>query len=297
MALLGRTLDPRVSLKAELCDGRAEVLAEPELLQTALMNLGINAAHAMPEGGRLSFRSGRVTFVETELIPRGMELAPGAYLSIQVEDTGSGIAEEHLARVFDPFFTTKPTSEGTGLGLAMAYGLASRYGGGLGVESEPGRGACFSLYLPLCPERQMKRPAAAEPRSESRPEPRSKRILVVDDEPGVREVSSGILRIHGHQVAVASGGGEALELMACERFDVVLLDLVMPGMSGEEVFRAIKAQRRGPQVIVSTGYAAPTLLEGLRQHGVFELLEKPYRSADLLSALERACAAVVEARL
>jgi two-component system, cell cycle sensor histidine kinase and response regulator CckA len=288
VALLSRSIDKNIRIELALEAPSATVMGDPGQLQQVLLNLAVNARDAMPDGGVLSFR--------TEVVPTGGRNGGGAGESVQfcVSDTGCGIPEDVLERVFEPFFSTKGVGKGTGMGLAMAYGIVENHGGTLAAESREGEGAIFRMCLPLSVENQ-----APAPRSELISVPgNTRRVLIVDDEEVVRDVASHLLRSLGCEVVTASDGREAVELYARQgrKIDLVLLDMIMPEMGGRECFLALKAIDPGVQVILSTGYGLEGRARELLDEGMLGFVQKPYRLDQLKSALCDALEKPVDSR-
>jgi CheY-like chemotaxis protein len=199
-----------------------------------------------------------------------------------VTDTGLGIPADIRDKIFDPFFTTKGP-KGTGLGLAMTYGILARHGARITVESEEGRGATFRLFFPIATEADA--PAEQEPAPATAP---PLRCLVVDDEEAVADVLGDMLLAAGHSVAVVGSGQEAIARVGAEAFDLVLTDLAMPGMTGWDVASAIKRVAPSARVILVSGFGVEVSPEDLRAHGVDLVLAKPLRLQDVESAVAAA---------
>lgn len=230
------------------------VAGEESALREVLTNLIFNAVDAMPEGGRISLE----TSIENE---RAV---------IKVRDTGTGMTETVRQRCLEPFFSTKG-ERGTGLGLSMVYGIVERHRGQLEIQSAPGKGTTFIIRLPLAEEMPLEQlDAAADLKSKS-----SLSVLIVDDEPRIREVLSTYLRCDGHQVAAASSGREALEIFRRRPFDLVVVDRVMPEMSGEQTARFIKQLNQNVPVIMLTGFGALIEVTGSQPQAVDVVLNKP----------------------
>jgi GAF domain-containing protein/CheY-like chemotaxis protein len=240
------------------------VLGDAAELREAMTNLILNAVDAMPEGGTLT--------LGTALVNDRIEVA--------VADTGVGMPPEVRDKVFDPFFTTKGP-QGTGLGLSMTYGIVSRHGGSIAVDSTPGAGSTFRLSLPRGSDVQ---PAEPEAKAET-PAVRSLRCLVVDDEPAVRAVIGDILESAGHTVVALADGGEAIARFQAERFDLVVTDLAMPRVSGWQVARAVKQIAPRIPVFLVTGFGVELSAEERRAHGVDLVLVKPLQIQEILDAV------------
>ncbi|MDP4025052.1 response regulator [Methylobacterium sp. NEAU 140] len=267
--LFGRSLGGLVSVRTELVEGLAAAQVDPDQLELAVLNLCINARDAMPEGGTITVTTRRLSIVADP------EIADGDYLGVGVADEGTGIPDEILRRVCEPFFTTKAVGQGTGLGLAMVFGLAQQSKGRLSIESEVGRGTRVELALPFAvaaPEEA----AAAEDAAPAAPRPA--RILVVDDDQEVRHVTASFLAGFGYRETEAADGAAALALLERERFDLAVVDLAMPGMSGVELAAEIRGRKLGLPILILTGHA-----DAVQIPDDLPVLTKPFRSGDLAS--------------
>jgi PAS domain S-box-containing protein len=248
------------------------VLADRSQLEQVLLNLAVNARDAMPAGGELVVESRCVQVAD------GGELEPGSYVLLAVSDSGLGMDENVLPRIFDPFFTTKGRGEGTGLGLATVYGIVEQSGGHVLVDSEPGRGTTFAVYLP-----QVEAAAAAAPQARPTLERGHETILLVEDEPSVRELVRRVLEEHGYTVLVAGNGVEALELVGWLRIpiDMLLTDVVMPAMGGPALVERLGADCP-PRVLYISGYTGEDSLADGTGRGDLDLLLKPFSPAELV---------------
>ncbi|MBK6530501.1 MAG: PAS domain S-box protein [Deltaproteobacteria bacterium] len=250
---------------------------DPVQISQVLHNLLINAVQAMPNGGRVQLGVERATLVPGSPVP----LPPGDYVRVRVRDEGHGIAAEHVERIFDPYFSTR--SSGTGLGLATVYSIVRRHGGHVGFESAPGRGATFDVYLPAS---RLPAPAVAPP-SHPATVRRSARVLVMDDEPALRDVVAIILRGSGLEVDLVADGAAAVAsyreaLAEGRRYAAVLLDLTVPGgMGGLEAIRELRAVDPEVRAIVASGYAADPVLSNAREHGFMGSVVKPFTAEEL----------------
>jgi len=300
MAIAERTFDRRIALESRLDAPAHIVLGDAHHLESVLMNLAVNARDAMPEGGRLSFESRLTDVDDRTALSHVRPPEPGRYLEVAVRDTGSGMTRETQARICEPFFTTKPPGEGTGLGLAAVYGILREHKGGLHVESESGRGTTMRFLLPLAPAGTAIAVAPKAPSALHVPTPAAvaaappaPRILVVDDEPAVRALAREALREAGYDVVLAVDGVEGVETFrrAGGRFDLVLLDVVMPRMGGGDAFRALQAIDPCVCVLMTSGYAFEAIERGLLEAGAKGFLPKPYTTADLVRRVGDAIAA------
>jgi len=283
--ILNHTFDRNITI-AYVKDAKQPIVeGDPGQIQQLLMNLCINAKDAMPGGGALTLITDTMDI--DEAFCRDHDgLMPGVFLRISVKDTGVGITEAVKRHLFEPFFTTKEEGKGTGLGLAMVYGAVKNHGGMVEVQSEPSCGSLFTVMLPL-----KKGPAAATAPVESKePDGCTGTILVVDDEPIIRELVPEILAEAGFRPIIARDGREALEIYAdCWRhIDLVILDMIMPGMNGRETFRALKRINPEIRALLSTGFSADGPAEEALDEGILGLVRKPYRPEQLCEAICRA---------
>jgi signal transduction histidine kinase len=277
-----------VRVAARLGADVPRVDADRGQLEQALLNICLNAAQAMPGGGTVDISTRRARVAADRAAAFGVR--PGDFAVVAVADTGAGMDRSLLPRIFDPFFTTRGPGEGArqgrpgaGLGLSSAYGIVRNHGGFIDVDTEPGRGSTFSIHLP---ESTLPAAEPAGPAAEGRAG--RKTVLVVDDEPAVAEVASLMLRRLGLEVHKAQDGPAALELYR-ERaadIDLVLLDMVMPGMGGEEVFRRLNRFDPGVRVLLSSGYSREGRAQDLLKAGCLGFLQKPYNLAELRARLE-----------
>ena len=259
------TRDREIELKVEFGE-IPPVDGQTAELRDVLTNLILNAVDALGDGGILRMVTQR----------------DGDRVQMTVEDTGKGMSDEVRRRVFEPFFSTKGP-RGTGLGLAMAYGIVARHGGEIGVDSVEGGGSTFTIRLPVGRERPV---ASAHPLRTSAP---VLRVLVVDDDVAVREALADLLRLQHHEVAVAEDGTEALERFHSGSFDVVMTDLVMPGMSGWEVAKAIKVAHPEVRVVLVTGTAVDVPTDALQARGVDAIVAKPVGFEELETVMASVC--------
>jgi PAS domain S-box-containing protein len=285
--LLRRVIGADIELVTELASELGAVRADPSQIEQVLLNLGINGRDAMPEGGRLTLRTGHVEVqCPGERTPLG--LAGGDYVMLEIEDSGVGIDDDIRDQIFEPFFTTKSRSKGSGLGLATVYGIVSQSGGQIEVHSEPGHGSRFRILLP----RVYEEPRAVPPLVHSPGMPQgNETVLLVEDEPAVRDYLSTLLGRLGYSVVAAGDGVRALEL-ASEgqgRFDLLLSDVVMPRMNGVELANRLTEKIPGLRVLLISGHAdKPEALMEQRQSGApVEFLQKPFSSVTLAHRLRR----------
>jgi PAS domain S-box-containing protein len=278
--MLRRLIGEHIDLITVFGEGLGRVKADPSQIEQVIANLAVNSRDAMPRGGKLLIETGNVHLDEVYAATRsGVE--PGRYVMLAVSDTGHGMDSETLARMFEPFFTTKGLGQGTGLGLATVYGIVKQVGGQVMVYSEPGHGTSFKIYLPRLEHAGDEVPAATP----AGPPPRgTETVLVVEDEPALRVLIDEILARSGYTVLQASRPDEALALAVAHEgtIDLVLTDVIMPGMSGGQMADAIRALRPRARVLFMSGYTD----DAISQHGILDagthFLEKPFTGDSLL---------------
>jgi len=276
-SLLRNVLGPGVTKKFDLDRNMMPVMADPTQLELAVLNLAINARDAMPEGGTLYFGTHHVAISDDH------ELADGDYIELSIRDTGTGMTPEVAARAFEPFFTTKDIGKGTGLGLSMVYGVARQSGGTARIESAPGEGTTVKLYFRHAPHhRDAGDDAGDEDVAERLGHHAS--ILVIDDDPDVRGFIVASLAELGHRVSEATDGASGLALFAAERPDLVVIDFIMPGMSGADVARHILNAAPDQRLMFVSGYSETEAIS--RAAPGAPLLTKPFR-ADALDLAVR----------
>ncbi|MCB9700771.1 MAG: PAS domain S-box protein [Myxococcales bacterium] len=283
--MLRRLIGEDVELIVDVADDLGTVLTDRSQVEQALINLCVNARAAMPKGGILMITSRRVDIGEP--IAELPQVSPGAYVHLKVSDTGVGMDRATQARIFEPFFTTKEPGEGTGLGLAMVHGFVQQSGGHIWAESEVERGTSFHVLLPIADE-----PAGASTAASSATLRRGQgRVMVIEDEPLVRTVATRILRNAGYEVIACDGPAAAIERFAEEEregeIDLVISDVVMPGMNGVEVIKLLRLRRPSLRAIMVSGYPRlpPELADDLER---LTLVQKPFTPEGLTSAVERA---------
>ena len=277
--LLRRTLGPAIELEIVGAPGLWPTLCDPNQLESAVLNLAINARDAMPDGGRLTIETANAQLDEAYCRAQGGEVRPGQYVALSVTDTGTGMTPDVIAQAFDPFFTTKPIGQGTGLGLSMLYGFVKQSEGHVRVYSEPGRGTTFTLYLPRqrggSEEEQgfaameLTRGASAEG---------GETVLVVDDEDTVRMLVTETLRERGYAAVEACDGPSGLRLLQSGmRIDLLVTDVGLPGLNGRQLADAARASRPALRVLFMTGYAHNAAVgNGAALEPGMEIMSKPF---------------------
>ena len=275
LSTLRRTLPPSIRLETHLAEDLWAVRADPGQIQQAILNLVFNARDAMPEGGAIVVRTDNVQLSAEAAAALTDTVAPGRYVRLAVQDTGVGMDDAVRARIFEPFFTTKEVGKGTGLGLSAVFGVVRHLGGGIDVQSRPGGGSRFCLYLPPAPEPAGAEPAGVFPVSTGtaeRPEPGANApaetprgeavatILLVEDEPAVRRLASRVLVRAGYRVIEAESAPDALDrIQGGAEPDLVLTDVIMPGMSGGELAERLRTLRPDTRLLFMSGYTADEL--------------------------------------
>jgi two-component system, cell cycle sensor histidine kinase and response regulator CckA len=274
MSMLGRLVGERIEINLRLQRDAPATRIDPTQLEQVILNLVVNARDAMPGGGKLGIES----WLEAldAAAARGVGLAPGAYVALLVSDTGFGMDAATQTRIFEPFFTTKEVGNGIGLGLSTAHGIATQSGGAIRVDSAPGQGARFFVYLPAAAAHA----SAAESRPLATARAGHETIVVAEDEPAVRRVIVDVLSGAGHRVVAGDSGVEVLRAAASAEGPIHLLitDFVMPGMTGLELASALSALCPGLRVLVLSGYS--------RHHQLpvsMQFLPKPFTADDLLA--------------
>jgi two-component system, cell cycle sensor histidine kinase and response regulator CckA len=278
-SLLARTISKKISIELNL-DGKLDCIeGDRNQIHHALMNLCINAADAMKAHGTLTIATRNVYLDKQEATERG-GLKPGKYIETRVIDTGVGMDAETLKNMFEPFFTTKPKGEGTGLGLAMVYGVVGNHGGHVYIESELGKGTMVVFLLPAVTAVAPQKPRPSEIPLEEKPYVKieDRCVLVVDDEPVVRVSVRRLLERLGYRTLVAEDGKAALEIYKRNKdiISLIILDLIMPDMDGAETFGALKAMDPNVKVLLSSGYSKDEKIEALLSQGAIGFVQKPF---------------------
>jgi len=251
--------------------------ADRSQLEQVFMNLFVNAWQAMPGGGDLHIETSSATITDNGRRPAYMK--PGVYARISVTDNGEGMDEAAKDRIFEPFFTTKEMGRGTGLGLAMVYGIVKGHNGYINVYSEKGQGTTFNIYLPAS-ERQVIKTEETPVKGSFRG---NETILIIDDEQHIIDVMRDILESLGYTVLMARNGDEAIELYKREKgtIDLVILDMIMPGMSGGETFDGLKELNPAVNVVLSSGYSIDGMARKIMRKGCKAFIQKPLTVTDL----------------
>jgi CheY-like chemotaxis protein len=276
--LLSRTIGSAIVIEKHLDKDLWRATTDPTQIECVILNLAVNARDAMPTGGRLR--------ISTKNVPRDdkskpHELADGDYVMVSVADTGTGMTDDVVRKAFEPFFTTKPVGNGTGLGLSQVYGIAKQTGGTVSIATKLGEGTTVAVYLP----RTTALPAArsSEAAAVSPLQSHNATILLVDDDHDVRLFAASCLETLGYRVIAVDGGQAAIDAVASgTAIDLVLVDIVMPGINGLEAVRAIHAGRPNLKYLYMTGYVGPTKLDPTEQR----VLKKPFTITELAAKVE-----------
>ena len=283
MKLLRATIPSTIAIGVHIDPRPYPVMADSTEIYQIIMNLCTNAAYAMRDkGGTLEISLQNIEIVQPE--GETADLQPGRYIELKVSDTGVGMEQEIIERIFDPFFTTKERGKGTGLGLSVVYGIVKQYGGAILVRSKPGLGSVFRIYLPA-----LEIETAAPERKEMEMPHGSGRILFVDDEEALVEIARQMMEYLGYEVVTASNGTQALEIFRREpgRYNLVITDMTMPGMTGLNLAREILRLRPDLPVLICTGYSETLTEEIAQQSGIREILTKPLSMDKLARVLKK----------
>jgi CheY-like chemotaxis protein len=279
--MLKETIPRMIEIDLRLSQNLQFINADPGQLEQVLMNFGINARDAMPDGGRLVFGTENV-FLDYDFCKTHLEVTPGEYVLLRVTDTGHGIGKDALAHIFEPFFTTKETGKGTGLGLSVVYGIVKTHRGHIFCESRMGSGTTFKVYFPaLKPgfDQELSEIQLSDEKTHG-----EETLLVVDDEKTVRYIIRDLLGKFGYHILLASSGEQAIEIYGDNqhRIDLVILDLSMPGMGGEKCLKQLLRINPRLKVMISSGYFYSGDIRETLHWGAAAYIEKPYKFKEIL---------------
>jgi CheY-like chemotaxis protein len=287
--MLRRVIGENIEFVNRFAPDLGTVKADPSQIEQVILNLAVNARDAMPNGGKLTFTTANAV-LDDAFAREHLGARPGHYVLLEVADTGSGMDDETRRHIFEPFFTTKEVGRGTGLGLSTVYGIVKQSDGYIAVESAPGKGAAFRIYLPRVDQAVSDLDAAESGTRRVGFET----ILLVEDEEVVRQLANRILVTSGYKVLLASRGEEAEQI--CIEYDgvihLLITDMVMPGLGGRDLVQRVAAKRPGMKVLYISGYTEQSLAEADIRSGV-AFLEKPFSPA----ALQRRVREVLEGRI
>jgi CheY-like chemotaxis protein len=276
--MLSRVIGEDIELVARLHPSLMAVKADPGQVEQVLMNLAVNARDAMPQGGKLAMETSNMEIQEDEA--RDLDLAAGRYVMLRVTDSGNGMDAVTLAHIFEPFFTTKPMGKGTGLGLSTVYGIVKQSGGGIQVESEPGSGTAFRIYLPATEGSSIKQ---GDRMAQTQVAGGSETILIAEDEPDLRELSRIFLESYGYRVLEAGSAEQAIRTAEefGARIHLLLTDVIMPGMSGRQLADNILQRDPHTKILYMTGYTDDMVVQHKVLEPAVQLLQKPFTRAEL----------------
>ena len=272
-----------IEIDLRLDEGLDRVRADSTQIEQMLINLAVNAKDAMPEGGRLAIETRNVNLDE-HYCKSHAEIVPGPYVLLKVSDTGHGMEEDVLRHIFEPFFTTKGLADGTGLGLATAFGIVKMHGGHITCESEVGRGTTFSIYFPAA---EAGKPDMEEELEVSAVAGGTEKILVVDDEPLIRDLAKRILEKSGYSVLTAGSGKEGIEVYAQHKSDIalVILDLIMPEMGGKQCLEELLKINPQVKALIASGFAIKGDTKSFVDSEAKGTVSKPFNMRELLRAV------------
>jgi PAS domain S-box-containing protein len=287
IALGHRSIDKRIAIEQHMCAGYTVTVGDPSALQNALLNLLLNARDAMAHGGTVRFTTCNVDIPRDGQRESIVALSAGRYIEICVSDTGCGIARDNICRVFEPFFTTKDS--GTGMGLAAVQGTVLEHQGTVEVISEVGKGSTFRLMLPVIEEveplKTVSPPTPPAPSAQGR-------ILVVDDESSITSLVQRVLERRGYEVEICSGGQQAIDRYQPKRFDLVLLDVMMPDLDGVQVLQRLRKGDPQARVMLMTGNAEENVRARLREFSDVVVISKPFLPKELIEQIQNLTAAI-----
>ncbi len=288
VALLERSIDRKIELRLELNAEKTFVRGDAGLLENGIINLGINARDAINDDcGIITFQTSNITLTEEEIKNAGHEICPGDYIKFTVTDNGAGIDSLTLPMIFDPFFSTKEVGKGTGLGLSVTYGVIKKYNGNISVESQKGEGTTFTILLPLVLDQTISdEPAEKEENFDNK----DALILVIEDEPTVRETIEMQINHFGYNVITAINGTDGVARFQenQDQIRLVVLDLIMPEMSGDKVFEEIRKVSPQLPIILYSGYSSNTRLNEMLKKENVSFIQKPFGQNDLKKMITKA---------
>ncbi|WP_315898783.1 PAS domain S-box protein [Tateyamaria omphalii] len=287
LALLRRTIGARYAIRTDFASKVSKVMIDPVQLQSALINLALNARDAMPDGGEFLISVGDV-IIDDDYMAQETDIVPGEYVRLFISDDGAGMTLEAQRRAFEPFFTTKADRGGTGLGLAMVYGFVRQSGGHITLYSELGHGTSFGLYFPAIRETNVSREDMRVSAPAAMPRGSAQVVLVVEDNPRVRKLSIERIRDLGYRTLEAANGDDAYRLLQSGvHVDILFSDLVMPGkLNGYDLAAKVRSTFPDVGLLLTSGYASDVVTSKLGGSTEYDVLHKPYRQSELAERLQ-----------
>ncbi len=283
---LARTIPKMVDIKLELAEGLDRIMADPNQIQQIIVNLCVNSNDALTDGGTIVIKTENVNILENhnDIHP---DASPGDYIKLTVTDNGTGMENEDLDHIFDPFFTTKEVGAGSGLGLAVVYGIVKNHGGFIKCGSEPGKGTEFNIFLPIA---EPEEPAVQAKKDVKEMEPNGETILLVEDDDMLRQLGHDMLKLHGFEMITARNGEEALEIYneKWKEVDLVILDLIMPGMGGKKCLGEMMKINNNAKVLVASGMAFDEPQKEVMEAGAIGFITKPYEMKEMVGIVKDA---------
>lgn len=281
VGILERTLPEKICMELELAENLESINADQEQIEQVLMNLAINAGHAMPDGGKLTFKTKSV-LLDQDFCEANLGARPGAYVCVSISDTGCGMDRDTLNQIFEPFFTTRQPDEGIGMGLAMVYGIIKNHGGYIKCDSEPGQGTVFEIFIPII-QNKADDPSVTADNKAALP-CGNESILLVDDDPTVRAIGREMLEMFGYTVITADCGEIAITTLNGHigHIDLVILDVNMPGMGGVNCLKHMLEENPAMRVIMASGFSPDGSVRKSLREGACGFIGKPYRIPEML---------------
>ncbi|OGF45295.1 MAG: hypothetical protein A2231_11230 [Candidatus Firestonebacteria bacterium RIFOXYA2_FULL_40_8] len=286
MNMLRRLIGEDIKIEKNMQKDLWCIKADKTNIEQILLNLMMNARDAMPDGGKINVKTENVT-LDASYLPKVLDSYPGKFVKLSIQDSGIGMSKEIISHLFEPFFTTKNPGKGTGLGLSVVYGIVKQHKGWINIYSEPGKGSVFSIYFPA----NLETNAGIEKEIIETGDQRGngERILIVEDEQGIRDLLQTLLTDNGYTVYPAANASEALELFIREKnnFDVVLSDIILPDRNGLELVKGLLSFKPGLKVIFTSGYMSEKNQEEIIQNSGYEFIQKPYKLDDLFLIINK----------
>jgi len=275
--LISKTFDKSIEIVLETKPGLPGIEGDESQIYQILMNITVNAQHAMPDGGVLKIETSKKK-IEKSIENTYFKISPGEYVSIRVSDTGIGMDKETFARIFEPYFTTRGDCGGSGLGMSVVFGIVKSHNGCIHIDSNPGHGTVVTLYFPVSEKSEIaSRPSSDEVRGGT------EKILVIDDEKTILEMTSTILGESGYTISTANSGREGIELYREMKPELVILDFKMPDMDGRRVLEELICIDPGVRVLIATGFVDLNDRKSLMEMGAIGFIRKPYKTGEIIN--------------